>query len=192
MGLLGWLKSWAFSQPETKITLPAVEEPLGLQLKQHYEGCERKLPNGLIAPYIDMRGVTTIGWGNTFWETGERVSMNDAPITQARADALAEHVWKQFRSRVAALLPADAPHRDIEVFTSLAYNIGTQAFTTSTALKKYLNGDRKGAAEGIEMWNRAGGIVPVKGLQRRRRAERLVFDGAAPKDAIKQALKDYP
>jgi len=158
-----------------------------------FEGCEKKLPGGLIGPYLDMVKVPTIGWGNTEWPDGRRVSMDDPPITQAEADALFLVFLNRFADKVFALIPGKAAPKHAAAFISLAYNIGTGAkgFGGSSALRKFNAGDLAGAAASIELWNKAGGQV-VKGLQRRRRAERLLFEGAAPKAACDRAVLDFP
>lgn len=158
-----------------------------------FEGCERKLPGGMIGPYLDMVQVPTIGWGNTQWPDGRRVSMQDAPITQAEADALFLVFLNRFADAVFALLPDGTAPKHAAACISLAYNIGSgpKGFAGSSALRKLKEGDHAGAAASIELWNKAGGRV-VKGLQRRRRAERLVFEGADPKAACGKAVKDFP
>lgn len=162
-------------------------------LMHAFEGCETRLPDGRIAPYLDMVGVPTIGWGNTSWPDGRRVSMADPPITQEEADALFGFFLAQFAGKVFALLPPGTPPKQAAACISLAYNIGAEAagFAGSTALRRLRAGDAAGAAAAIEMWNKAGGKV-VKGLQRRRRAERLVFEGAEPEAACARAAKDFP
>lgn len=158
-----------------------------------FEGCEKRLPDGRIGPYLDMVGVPTIGWGNTTWPDGRKVSMADPPITQEEADALFGFFLAEFAAKVFALLPPGTPPKRAAACISLAYNIGAgqAGFGGSTVLKRLKAGDAAGAAAAIEMWNKAGGKV-VKGLQRRRRAERLVFEGAEPAAACKQAAKDFP
>ncbi len=156
---------------------------LASQLIQHYESCR-------LAPYADPRGIPTIGWGNTRWQDERPVSLADAPIAQDAADTLFLFWLKRFSAEVAALAPAAAPNQ-LAAFTSLAYNIGTQDFSDSSALRRFLAGDSQAAGDGIEMWDRSGGQV-LKGLQRRRRAERYVFDGQAVAGAVAQAEQDFP
>jgi lysozyme len=57
---------------------------------------------------------------------------------------------------------------------SLAYNIGPGAFSGSSVLKRFNQGDMQGAADAFLMWNKGGGKV-LKGLTRRREAERELF-----------------
>jgi lysozyme len=156
-----------------------------------FEGCEKKLPGGLIGPYADMVGVPTIGWGNTQWPDGRKVRLDDAPITQAEADALFLVFLGRFADAVFALIPKASPSRQAAACISLAYNIGVGAFGGSSALARLKAGDAAGAAAAIELWNRAGGKV-AKGLQRRRRAERLVFEGGDPKASCLRAVRDFP
>jgi lysozyme len=156
-----------------------------------FEGCEKKLPGGMIGPYLDMVGVPTIGWGNTQWPDGRKVSLADPPITQAEADALFLVFLNRFAEAVFALIPPGTAPRQAAACISLAYNIGMGGFGGSSALRKLKAGDAAGAAAAIELWNKAGGKV-VKGLQRRRRAERLVFEGMDPKAACTRAVADFP
>lgn len=158
---------------------------------QHFEQCAKRLPNGLIVPYLDGGGVPTIGWGSTFYLDGRPVKMADSAITQAQADALFDKVYPSFRGRVAALLPVSAKPHEIGALTCFAYNCGVEGLRTSTALKRFLTGDKAGCGDALEWWNKDNGVV-VRGLQKRRRAEKLVLMGMAVDAAIAQSEKDYP
>lgn len=152
-------------------------------LIQHYEEC-------ILHPYPDANGIPTIGWGNTIYRNGDRVTLQDPPLAQADADELFEYWLSEFRNKVAShAIGANA--NQLAAFTSLAYNIGVGAFANSTALRAYLSGNTALAGNGIEMWDKSGGRV-LLGLQRRRRAERLVFDGGAVVPSITQAEADFP
>lgn len=39
-----------------------------------------------LSPYFDSQGIPTIGWGQTYYSDGRRVSMGDRPITREFAD----------------------------------------------------------------------------------------------------------
>ncbi len=54
---------------------------------------------------------------------------------------------------------------------SLAYNIGTGGYCSSTVARRFNASNWRGACDAFLMWNKAGGQV-VRGLDRRRRAER--------------------
>jgi lysozyme len=57
---------------------------------------------------------------------------------------------------------------------SLAYNIGTGAFATSTVLKQHKAKHPVRAGAAFLLWNKAGGRT-LLGLSRRRRAERRLY-----------------
>ena len=46
-------------------------------------------------PYIDAVGVVTIGYGNTYYPDGRKVTMQDAPITETQATILLETVFEK-------------------------------------------------------------------------------------------------
>jgi len=153
------------------------------QLIRYYEQCR-------LEPYLDAKGVATIGWGNTVYIDNSRVAMDDQPLTQSEADKLFDFWLNSFSTKVAAHVVGAKPN-ELAAFISLAYNIGLANFLHSSALRVYLAGSKTGAANDIEMWNKAGNTV-LKGLQRRRRAEKLVFLGATVSLATAQAEKDFP
>jgi lysozyme len=171
-------------QPSPDRVQPPKGSDPGLVLLKHYESCRLK-------PYLDGGGVPTIGWGNTYYEDGRKVTMADAPITQTRADDLLARVYGTFRTRVAAALPQRTPENQIGALACFAYNVGFENFRTSTAYKLVLAGDLKQGGAALEWWNKDAGLV-VRGLQKRRRAEKLVLMGADPAEAIAQAETDYP
>ena len=61
-----------------------------------------------------------------------------------------------------------------DALVSLTYNIGANAFTNSTLLKKLNTGDYKAAAHQFEVWINAGG-QRMQGLVNRRAIEKLLF-----------------
>ena len=162
-----------------------------VELLHHYESCARKRADGRIAPYRDAVGIVTIGWGNTRFENGAAVKMTDGPISQKRADALFAYWLADFDRKVRAFLPVGCGEGPHAAFLSFAYNAGVTAAENSTAATRLRNGDLKGAGEALTWWNKAGGKV-LKGLQRRREAERLVLLGATAESAIAAAEKAFP
>ena len=156
---------------------------LAAKLIQHYESCK-------LYPYEDAKGVPTIGWGNTFWQGGTSVEMSDDSISQDEADSLFLFWLDNFAKNVKAVVNG-AKDNEFAAFVSLAYNIGMGNFNKSTALREFLRSNKSAVGDAIEKWDRAGGQV-LLGLQRRRRAERLVFYGAMPVEAaIAAAEKDF-
>ena len=95
-------------------------------------------------------------------------------ITEAQAQAYLAAALDKFAAHIRPLITAPINENEWAAFLSLAYNIGPGAFGKSSALRKFNEGDRMGAADAILLWNRAGGKV-LKGLVRRRAAERALF-----------------
>jgi lysozyme len=57
---------------------------------------------------------------------------------------------------------------------SFVFNLGGGALQASTLRRKLNMEDYEGAAEEFKKWNKAGGRI-VKGLTKRREAERIMF-----------------
>lgn len=137
----------------------------GIALIKSYEKCRLKA-------YDDSTGVWTIGWGNTFYEDGDKVKPGDV-ITQARADYLFQFILADFEKRVYGLLKVAVTPSQFDALVSFAYNVGTSAkgLGGSTLLKK-VNKDPFDPTIEKEFlkWNKAGGKV-LNGLTKRRQAE---------------------
>jgi len=155
----------------------------GIKLMHYFEQCRLKAypdPATGGKPW-------TIGWG----DTGPDV-LPGLVITRAEADArFARRLVREFEPGVLDVVQRNPEQCQFDAFVSLAYNIGLANFRSSSALRKFNLGDLDGAAQAITLWNKAAGRV-MKGLQRRREAERLVFQGARADDAIALALAKFP
>lgn len=115
--------------------------------------------------YIPVPGdVPTIGFGST-----KGVKLGDT-ITPEKA---IERAYRDIRNTESAIhkcvhVPLSASEYD--AFTSLAYNIGTRAFCSSTLVKKLNAVDYDGACAEIKRWVYVKGEV-VPGLVNRREKE---------------------
>ena len=69
---------------------------------------------------------------------------------------------------------AELTQPQFDALVSFTFNVGQRAFSDSTLLRKLREGDFEGAAAEFPRWKYAGGQV-LKGLQRRREAEREMF-----------------
>ena len=78
-------------------------------------------------PYICPAGVPTIGYGNTYYPSGQKVTMKDPPITEADARAMLKTtVERDFVSVLEKTIPywnemSDGQH---SALISFAYNLG--------------------------------------------------------------------
>jgi lysozyme len=133
----------------------------GIDLIKSFESCRLKA-------YDDGVGVMTIGWGTT---KGVKRGM---VITQEEADRLFEDELDDFADGVETLVTADINNNQFSALVSLAYNIGLRAFGRSTLLKKVNSRAFAAAADQFLAWNKGGGKV-MRGLTRRREAERKLF-----------------
>lgn len=90
--------------------------------------------------------VWTIGFGTTQGvKEGDQIDPVEA---MQRANQDAERVQKRIRQCVKAGLTQG----EFDAYTSLAYNIGTEAFCSSTLVKKVNEGDHVGACREILRW----------------------------------------
>lgn len=127
-------------------------------------------------PYLCSAGVPSIGFGNTVYPSGKRVTMQDKPITYSQATELFMWSLEEYENAVNEVLP-DLEQHEFDALVNLCYNIGVNAFKKSTLVKTF---DRKDGllqeAEQIMRWNKVNG-KPSKGLTNRRRRERAMFLG---------------
>ena len=125
--------------------------------------------------YKDAVGVLTIGYGTTAMAGVGITPKAGMTITEAQAsDYLLKGVEK-FAAQIEAGIKVPVNENQFGAMVSLAYNIGPGAFLKSTLLKKLNAGDTPGASAQFLVWNKAGGKV-LRGLTRRREAERALFD----------------
>lgn len=169
-----------------------------IRLIQQFEGLhdgDRSTPI-LLEPQPCPAGIYTVGWGYALFEGGRAVRDKGAAMriwrarwphgfTRGDADQLLHAVAQDVCDRVTRLLPGVRPtDNELGAMVSLAYNIGVgeiggpSDFADSTVRRRYLAGDKAGAADAFRMWRYARGKV-LNGLVRRREAEIRVFLAAA-------------
>jgi lysozyme len=134
----------------------------GKELIKHFEGCRLKA-------YKDIVGVLTIGYGHTGKDVREGLE-----IDSGTANDLLEKDLQKFCHGVEDLVKVSITDNQFAALVAFAYNIGLNALSGSTLLKKLNAGDLQGASEQFLRWDKAGG-KPVAGLTRRRTAEKDLF-----------------
>lgn len=123
-------------------------------------------------------GVWTIGYGDT-----DNVQPGMV-ITQAEAEQrLRNRLARDFEPSVRQALTQPAAQYQFDAMVCLAYNIGATAFANSTLVRLFNAGDIQLAADQFPRWDKAGG-ESVKGLRRRRAAERALYLGQSVDKAI--------
>ena len=139
----------------------------GLRIIKDFEGLSLK-------PYLDLRGVPTIGYGTTHYHH-RAVTIHDSDISEKVATMLLrDQVDAIYGKAVNHYVRVPINQKQFDALTSFTYNEGTHALKTSHLLK-YINENRFDlASKEFHKWNKAGGRV-IKGLGRRREQERKLF-----------------
>lgn len=140
----------------------------GYRLIMNFEGLR-------LRPYLCSAKIPTIGYGNTYYPNGRRVTMQDPPITREQAFEYFVFIADKFAEKVAELINVKLTQNQFNALVSLAYNIGIANLKKSTLLRLVNNNpnDPNIAAQ-FARWNRAGGVV-VKGLVTRRERESKIY-----------------
>ena len=140
--------------------------PSGIDLICNFEGKR-------LTAYDDGVGVWTIGFGTTVYPNGIKVKKGDT-CTEAQAKAYMAHDLKKFEATVNKAVTVQLNQNQFDALVSLAYNIGTNAFSKSTLVKKLNANDIRGAADQFDVWVNAGG-KRMQGLVNRRAKEKALF-----------------
>lgn len=144
----------------------------GIDLIHSFEGLS-------LTPYICPAGVPTIGWGNTYYPNGKKVTMKDKAITREQADEIFAFVLSLFEKDVNSLIKTKLTQNQFSALVSFAYNVGTdidaddipEGLGDSTLLKKVnANPNDPTIRTEFAKWNKSNG-KPLAGLIRRRKME---------------------
>jgi lysozyme len=140
----------------------------GLELIKQFEGLS-------LTPYVCSGGINTIGYGNTYYTNGKKVTLQDKPITKQQAEELLKHSLSTYEKAVDSFCRDDISQSQFDALVSFAYNLGTGALQKSTLIKK-VNANPKDVtiADEFLKWNKAAGRV-LAGLTKRRQAEANLY-----------------
>jgi lysozyme len=151
----------------------------GIQLIKSFEGCHR-------SPYKCPAALWTIGYGHVLYpdqarlKTPERASYSlksehNRVWDADEIDSLLEADLQRFSDGVLRLCPAAADNQcHLDAMVSFAFNVGLGSLQSSTLRMRYSRGDYQGAADEFLKWRKSNGVV-LRGLERRREAERALF-----------------
>lgn len=136
-----------------------------------------------LKPYLCSAGVPTIGYGNTFYPSGAKVTMRDKLITKEYAFEIFKTVANMFAKNVNSLITSKVNQNQFNSLVSFAYNVGTdidqdnipEGLGDSTLLKKInLNPNNITISNEFAKWNKSLGKVN-KGLVTRRKKESDIY-----------------
>ena len=136
----------------------------------------KKAEGGLyLKSYLDSGGVATIGYGSTYdFDKQRKVQMGDI-ITKEQAERWLQITTSKDAEEIKRIVKVPLNNNQLNALISLSYNIGINAFKTSTMLKLLNSGaDKNEVAQQFDRWVFDNG-VKVKGLINRRNAEKNLF-----------------
>jgi len=112
-----------------------------------------------LAPHLPTQGdVPTIGHGSTRYEDGTPVTLNDAPITRARAVQLARVLMSEDEKRFAASLPGVALHQEeYDLYLDFVGQYGIGNWRKSSMRRHLLAGQYHQACEALLRWRYQAG-----------------------------------
>jgi len=140
----------------------------GYLLITEFEGYSAK-------PYLCSAKVPTIGYGNTYYSNGKRVTLLDKETTKVQAFEMFKTIADRFASKVSNLVKTPLNQNQFNACVSLAYNIGMANFMNSTLLK-LVNKNHNDILIGLEFkkWNKVN-KKEVAGLTKRRKYESDIY-----------------
>jgi lysozyme len=140
----------------------------GYDLIKRFEGFSDR-------PYKCPAGISTIGYGNTYYPNGTKVKITDKQITREYANQILAHIADEFAEDVLKLVKSKITVNQLNALTSFAYNVGVANLAKSTLLKLVnINPNDGNIAKEFLKWSKAGGKV-LNGLTNRRIAESALY-----------------
>ncbi len=144
----------------------------GTKLLAEWEGLRTEV-------YDDAAGLPTIGVGHLLTKNerdtgritikGQAVDYQQGLSEQQVLDLLAQDL-ERFEAAVNDGVQVALNQNQFDALVSFAFNVGRQAFKSSTLLKKLNQGLYDEVPEQLRRWNKAGGNV-IQGLVNRREKE---------------------
>lgn len=141
----------------------------GYQIITNFEGL-------VLKPYLDSAKVPTIGYGNTYYLDGRRVTMLDNAITKPQAYEMFKEIADRYAKVVFKALRTPVNQNQFNALVSLAYNIGTGGFLGSTLLQKInVNPNDPSIDFEFKRWVKADGKTLKALVERRTQESKLYF-----------------
>jgi lysozyme len=135
-------------------------------------------PGGGVAliTYKDKAGYDTIGWGHKL--TGNESFPNG--ISPDDAEQLFDRDLKRFKDAVNDSVKVPLTQSQFDALTSLAFNIGDDAFKRSTLLRLLNQGDYTNAGNAFMDWTRVKNDHPQGQINRRTAEQAMFSNGVYP------------
>lgn len=128
-------------------------------------------------PYMCPAGVPTIGYGNTMYENGGRVKMDDCKIDRARGEELLLNFVKKVEKQVRKVVLVKLTDYQLAALISFTYNVGIGNLASSTLLRWInSNPELEFVPSEFRRWNKSKGKI-FAGLTARREDEIALWLG---------------
>jgi lysozyme len=137
----------------------------GIDFITSFEGWSAK-------PYLDSAKIPTIGYGNTFYPDGQKVTMKDPAISKEKGLELFLNILQKFEKIVNSKLKIAVNQNQFDALVSHTYNTGGSDTLFNLINTKKPKSDIKNWFE--TKYTTAGG-KKLAGLVRRRKAESELF-----------------
>lgn len=145
---------------------------------KHHEGVKQR-------PYRCPAKIWTIGVGHVLYPEQAKLKLEDRDSFPLRPedyrlysmeeiDGILAADLQRFERGVERFCPVPLTQGMFDGLVSFSFNVGLGTLQRSTLRQKVLRGDMEGAAEEFLKYCMAGG-KPLKGLQNRRKDERVLF-----------------
>ena len=139
----------------------------GLAFIKKYEGLR-------LSAYHCPAGIVTIGYGSTRYPDGRLVMISDELNSEEEATQLLLSTISIYENAVNENL-SNVNQNQFDALVSFAYNVGVQAFSESTLLRKAkINVNDLSISDEFKRWNKASGMV-LAGLTKRRSEEANLY-----------------
>jgi lysozyme len=129
----------------------------------------------VVAPGEPVRGTLTIGYGHTSAAGAPKVTVG-MTITATQADAILASDLSGVEIEVAHLVKVPLNQNQFDALASFQFNTGWLGHPRCSLLKSLNAGNYQLADADFGLYDEASGKV-LAGLQRRRNAEKLLFEG---------------
>lgn len=129
-----------------------------------------------LTAYMDAVGIWTIGYGHTGKTHNDGTVKRGRVISVQEAEALLAADLNYFADKVRDMVKVPVTVDQFAALVAFAFNLGETNLRSSTLLRNLNAGKYTEAAEQFNRWVYAG-KTKLKGLVRRRTAERLLFQG---------------
>ena len=143
---------------------------IAIALIKRFEGCRLK-------PYLCPAGIATIGYGSTRYPNGRRVTMQDEPISEEKAEVFLYYIVTRIAYSIFKLCPIlliEDRGKQASII-DFVYNLGTGNLKASTLRRRINEGNWDEAAHELRKWIYGGGRR-LRGLIIRRNVEARFFE----------------